>query len=187
MKTKIKIGWGIAVFALFIILGGYRIIDLSIALPWIFAVFLHEMGHILAARLCGAKIFSLTLDVTGAKMTLYGKLLSYKEEMLIAAAGPCANLISSALLFPFFENFSAFSLMLSFLNLLPIAGLDGYRILSSLVSLRMGCEKTHTVMKTVSFFAIFFLWLISVYLLLRFGSGLTAFILSCSLFLSLLV
>lgn len=187
MKTKIRIGWGVAVFALFILLGGYRIIDLSVALPWIFAVFLHEMGHFLVAKIRCAGISCLTLDVTGAKMTLCGRLLSYKDEILIAVAGPLVNIITFAVTFGFLEEFSAFSLMLGLLNLFPISGFDGYRILFSVIALRGGEEKADFVMKMISFCAIISLWLISVYLLLRFGAGFSAFILSCSLFSSLLV
>ncbi len=187
MKTKIKIGWGVAVFALLILLGGYRIIDLSVAISWFFAVFLHEMGHLFAASICGARIRLLTLDVTGAKMTLCGKLLSYKEEMLIAAAGPCVNLISSGLIFPYFGDFASFSMMLGILNLFPILSFDGYRILFSLIALCSGSEKANSVMKILSFCAVIFLWLLSVYLLLRFSAGFSAFILACSLFSSLLV
>lgn len=187
MKTKIKIGRGIAVFSFFIILGGYRIIDRSVAISWLFAVFFHEMGHIISAILCGARIRSLTFDVAGAKMALCGKLLSYKEEMLIAMSGPSVNLIMSGLIFPFWEEFSSFSMMLGLLNLFPISGFDGYRILSALISLLTGDEKSVSIMKTLSFCATIVLWLLSVYLLLRYGAGFSAFILSCSLFSALFV
>lgn len=187
MKPRIKVGFGIFVFAVFVLLGGYRIIDITVALPWIFAVLLHELGHLAAARLCGARVSGLTLDVTGAKMILCGKLLSYRDEILIALAGPTVNIVTFAVTFCFTENFSSFSLMLGLLNLFPISGFDGYRILSSFIKLREGVEKAERVMRTMSFCAVFLLWLISVYLLLRFGSGFSAFILSCSLFSSLIV
>ncbi len=187
MKTKIRIGWGVLVFAVFILLCGHRIIDLSVAISWISSVLLHEMGHLFAAKLCGASIKRLTFDVTGAKMTLCGKLLSYKEEMLIAAAGPCVNLISSGLFFPFLGEFSSFSMMLGLLNLLPISGFDGYRILFSLISLRGGHEKSYAIMKNISFCTVIFLWLVSAYLVIRFGAGFSAFILSCSLFSAIIV
>ena len=187
MKTKIKIGRGVTVFIIFILLGGYRIVDMSVAIPWLLAVFLHEMGHFLVAKICGAGIKCLTLDVTGAKMTLCGRLLSYREEILIAAAGPLVNIITFAVTLTSFEEFSAFSLMLGILNLLPISGFDGYRILYSFMSLRSGEEKANRITKALSFFAVIFLWLFSVYLLLRFGAGFSVFIFSCSLFLSLFV
>ena len=187
MIGKLKIGFGIWLFLIFILLGGYRIIDLSVALSWVFAVFLHEMGHLFAARLCGADIKSFTLDVVGAKMTLCGKLLSYKEEILIAAAGPLTNLITAGLLSSFLGEFASFSMMLAILNLFPVFGFDGYRILFSFISLFFGDEIAASLMKKLSFLAIIIIWLLAVYLLLRFGAGFSAFILACSLFSSAIV
>lgn len=182
MKTKVRIGGGIAVFAVFILLGGYRFIDLSVAVPWFLSVLLHETGHFFAAKICGAKVNSITLDVIGARMSLAGKMLSYGDEIFIAASGPCVNLVTAGLFFPYFRELSAFSLMLGLLNLMPAPGFDGYRIIHSAFSIFGGQSFAEKAMKIISFSSVAFLWLLSVYILLRFRSGFSMFLLSCALF-----
>lgn len=60
------------------------------------AAALHESGHLLAGCLLHACPASLTVGAFGARIGLEGRLLSYREEAIIAAAGPAANLISAA-------------------------------------------------------------------------------------------
>ncbi len=187
MKTKVRIGGGIIIFAVFLLLGGYRYIDIGVVFPWLLAALTHEIGHYFAARLCGVKIERMTFDVIGARMSLSGKLISYVDEAVIAFAGPAVNFALAGLFFSLLPDFAEFSLMLGSLNLFPVSGFDGYRILFSVIALLKGYVAAEKVMRALSFCAVIFLWLISVYLLLRFGSGFSAFILSCSLLSGLLI
>ena len=187
MKTRFKIGGGIIIFAAFVLLGGHKYIDFSICLPWLFGAFAHEMGHFFAARLCGAKIDRMTIDVIGATMSISGKMISYGEEIFIAAAGPCVNIILAGLLFPFLGEFSVLSVMLGLLNLIPAPGFDGYRILHSAIEFCFGELRAEKVMRFFAFFAVFFMWLMAVYALLRYRASFSLFILSCALFARLFV
>lgn len=186
MKPKIRIGGGMIVFAVFILLGGYRYMDIRTVLPWLFAALTHETGHYLAAHLCGAKIEKMTLDVIGARMSLAGKLISYGEETIISVAGPAVNIAFALLSFPHLPSFAEFSLMLGILNLIPAPGFDGYRILCSVLSGIFGADISEKVMKWLSFFAVLFLWLTAVYTLLRYRAGFSLFLLSCALFVGFL-
>ena len=182
MKTKIKIGGGVIVFAVFLLLGGYRYIDIGVVFPWLLAAVTHELGHYFAACLCGVKIEKMTFDVIGARMSLSGKLISYVDEAFIACAGPAVNFALAGLFFPLFSDFAEFSLMLGMLNLIPAPSFDGYRILYSLLARYIGTFRGENVMKMLSFFAVFSLWLIAVYALLRYRASFSLFIISCALF-----
>lgn len=52
------------------------------------AAALHESGHLLAGCLLHACPASLTVGAFGARIGLEGRLLSYREEAIIAAARP---------------------------------------------------------------------------------------------------
>ena len=93
MKTRFRVGLGIWIFLIFLLLGGRRFIDVYSFIYWLLAVLCHELGHFIAAKCCGARIDAFTLDVIGAKMKLGGELLSYNKELVIAAAGPCVNIL----------------------------------------------------------------------------------------------
>lgn len=178
MKFKIKIGAGIIVFAFFLLIGGSRYIQIDTLIPWFMAVFTHELGHLAVAFLCGAKIKSMTFDVFGARIALSGELLSYNKEIAIAAAGPGVNFILGGILFEVFPNFSQFSFLLGFLNLMPIITFDGYRILYSLAVVFIGIEKTEKCMRFFSICSIITIWFFSVYMLLRYKASFSLFLLS---------
>ncbi len=157
-------------------------------LSLLLGVLLHECGHLLAARILHIPMKELRLDLFGARLSVKGQLVGYFEEWMLAAAGPLASLFFAALavLFwdasSFFQSFSAISLILGLVNLLPIASFDGGRMLSVLLALRFGDRVCRNVQKITSFLFLFFLFSISVYLLLRAGGGLSLFCFSMSLF-----
>ena len=64
------------------------------------AMLLHELGHILAARMLHIKIKRLSFDVFGAKITTNG-VYSYGKEAWLALGGPVFSLLLSLCLFPF--------------------------------------------------------------------------------------
>ena len=181
MKGKIKIGAGVWLFSAFLIFGGYRYINIQSLIPFLIAVICHEAGHFFAALICGARLERLTIDIIGAKMSLCGKLLSYKEEFIIALFGPLVNLIIFALAYPLWKELSGFSLVLGILNLIPAPGFDGGRMLYSVTASRFGCGIADKTSRFFSFAAVLFIWLIGSYLLLRFSSGISVFILSFAL------
>ena len=67
------------------------------------------------------------------------------------------------------------------MNLLPVASLDGGRILSCLLSLTLGADAARRVLRLLSLFLLSLLWLLSVYALLRAGQFLSLFVFSFSL------
>ena len=162
-----------------------------IAAVIIAAAVLHELGHAAAAWGWGVPIKTLRLDLFGARMEL-GGMLSYGDELAVAAGGPLVNLLSAALVLPLCTGgdfgggvglFCAASLCLGVLNLMPVQSLDGGRMLNALLSLWLGAEVGEGVVKLTTGLFLGGLWLLSVYALLRAGHMLTLFVFTlCLLF-----
>ena len=100
----------------------------------------HEVGHILFSTLAGRGDISMPrATLLGLKIDT-GRLLSYKEEIIIALGGPTINLLLFALLIPFFSiseylfTFGIINLFTALTNMLPIRGYDGDRIIRSTLS-----------------------------------------------------
>ena len=115
------------------------------------SVFLHEMGHTIAALLLGKKIVSVKIVPTGINIALSAPS-SYAEEFCIAAAGPLMNVLYAwAAIFmpyPFGATVRAISLFLCVFNLLPIFGVDAARGFSCFCNL----------------FFLTILWIVSLYI-----------------------
>lgn len=151
------------------------------------AAFLHECGHLLAARLLKIPLGELRLDFLGARMEVSGRMMSYGEEWLLSAAGPITSLLLAALgalLWNVSEHaqiFSCASLVLGLLNLLPIRTFDGGRMMEcALLRFADPCV-VRVIMRACSFLFLFLLWAIAVYFLLRAGDGLSLLCFSMSL------
>ncbi|MDU0329733.1 M50 family metallopeptidase [Paenibacillus sp. 3LSP] len=111
-------------------------------------VFVHEMGHVFAARMYDIKVLSVQMLPFGgvAVMEDSGNLTAGRE-IVIALAGPLQNLmlISASLLLhaigiwdgPFLSYFIQSNLLIALFNLLPILPLDGGKISQALCSLVM--------------------------------------------------
>ena len=102
------------------------------------AALLHETGHLFAFLVCGERLPAFSARAFGFLMTPRGPSLSYGRELFIAAAGPLFNLLAALSLIPALRAghspdasfcFFALNLLTAALNLLPIAGFDGGRVL----------------------------------------------------------
>ena len=155
------------------------------------AALLHELGHVAAAWGWSVPIRRLKLDLFGARMEL-GGLTAYSAELAVAAGGPLVSFTAAALARPLgycFESaalFSAVSFGLGLINLLPVRGLDGGRMLCCGLSLLLGERAADLTLRFTTGLALGSLWLLSVYCLLRLGETLTLFTFSLCLLLRLL-
>lgn len=167
------------------------------------AVLLHEGGHILMAAVCGVGLSGLRLDLYGARLGLSG-LISYRQELWVALGGPLANLLTVLLLLPLWRSVGCpvyeggvlphgatgflsillpASAGLCAVNLLPVATLDGGRILSCLLAQWVGEGVARTAGQVCTAVCAGGLWLLSAYALLRAGQQLSLFVFSFTLLL----
>lgn len=183
MKTKYKIKVGF--FAVIMLL------TLIITSPEYFpalvcSVTVHELGHILAAKIKGIKLSKLKLGILGASLFPKDQLFSYGNEIFLCLGGPLMNFISVAVCIVLKLSSSSFFLMSSLalgtLNMLPIHGFDGGRILSAFLHMRLSFQRAEQIAKIVSFVFLFSLWCLSVYFLLRRTATLSLFVFSASVF-----
>jgi Zn-dependent protease len=156
-------------------------------IPCTIAIVIHELGHILISVFLKIKIKCIRTSILGARLEMEGDI-SYLDEMLIAFAGPFFGFCAFLFTIYFAHNsqevmtFSIISLSLSMFNLFPIDTLDGGRILKCLIFYHFSIHKAERIMQIISFFTLFFFWLISVYIMIKFSSGLSTFVFCAILF-----
>ena len=157
------------------------------------AATIHELGHIVFARISNIKIERIEINLFGALIGIRAVGCTYKKEAMLAAAGPIANVIFSILAFPLIHQISGearnsillfivSSLLFAFINLLPAESFDGGRILNCCLLSFCSPNTASKIMEWISLLCIFLLWSISVYFILKTGSYLSLFIFSGSLF-----
>ena len=140
------------------------------------SVFLHELGHTVAALLLHKRIKGIKVMPTGINIAL-SVPSSYAEEFCIAAAGPLMNFLYAfaAVLLPYGTDAAVrqLSLLLGILNLLPLAPLDGGRMLSALIAPLFGAETARTVSALCSLLLLSLLWMLSLYIFFYSGVNFT--------------
>ncbi len=109
----------------------------ELLLCYVPAVLLHEWAHILAATALGMTITELELLPFGCAARLQCFAMSRAKEMVVAAAGPAANMLFACAVFAvnryaipiaIADKLIASNLALASINLLPALPLDGGRI-----------------------------------------------------------
>ena len=161
---------------------------MDIALPFILAAAIHEFGHLAAAMVLGIRLRSLEIGPLGATIRVCEGLISYKKEWLLCFSGPLFNLVSAAMvafLIPqneFSRLFCPISMIIALLNLLPLRGFDGGRMLGAAVGYVAGPRVAARALSYLSLITVIGLWIFSVYLLLRFGASLSLFVFTVTVF-----
>lgn len=129
-----KVSWLFIGFFLFLLALG----AVGEAVSLLLALAIHELGHIIVARVMGFKVEKLEILPLGGYMYL-DQLMEFQPlaEERIALAGPLANLFAAACVMaalghpqqdPFVGNFLRANFTLMAFNLLPALPLDGGRI-----------------------------------------------------------
>lgn len=112
----------------------FHLLSGSVAAVCFFAsLFAHELGHILTARAAGVRISALGLCIKGAYLRRE-KAQDPVLELCISAAGPLVNLLLAFCLWnshPVMRWLAQINLALFVINMLPIGGSDGQRILKT--------------------------------------------------------
>lgn len=98
--------------------------------PFIVAIVIHEVAHLLAIFACGYGIKSVNCTYSGIKISIQCENSTLFKEILISLSGSIIGLLFASFFAAcgmrdyFYTNF-----ILSVFNLLPITGLDGGKVI----------------------------------------------------------
>ena len=128
------------------------------ALGWCIAVFVHELGHYIALRLCRVPICLIEITPFGIRM--HTGQMSGGETLLCALAGPLFGLLLLGL-----SSYMPYTALCAFLqslfNLLPIYPMDGGRALRAILGIfRAGEGVFNAVERILLFFTVWVLTLV---------------------------
>ncbi len=158
-------------------------------LPTLFAVIVHEAAHLFVMWVQDSAPLSIRLIPASVQIN---KRFSFspKNDVLIAVAGPAANLIlSSCLYFNYaaFGNltvlyYSLLNLIIGCFNLLPVRGLDGGTILYTLICKFWGEDKAALIMRLITLILAVVVIFVAVTLAFRHKFNISFFIVAIYLF-----
>ncbi len=169
------IHWTFSILIAFIIFSSYRAGHDAERIGWMIlfvlsifvTVFLHELGHALAAKKYGIKTKDITILPIGGLARLEKIPEKPSEELVVAIAGPAVNIAIAGItaLFitipaadeltlqltggvnssNFFLNFFIVNIFLAVFNLIPAFPMDGGRILRALLAMKMQRHTATTI------------------------------------------
>ncbi len=131
----------------------------GVILPLLFAVFMHEIGHLFMMWLRGAAPKKIKLIPASVQITK-SLTSSYKTDIIISLSGPIVNILLFGI---FYYNYlcygylatlyiSILNLIIGIFNLLPVKGLDGGSILYAVIGKYFGVNKAELVLNIISVF-----------------------------------
>ena len=147
---------------------------------------IHELGHLAAIYLCGGRLQGIYFKPFGVHICTQGTALcSYYKDLLIYSAGPAANLAAGCIAYyamaggrglGYLSYFCGVNLVLFTINLIPVAMLDGGKIIRSLLLLYCDYEQGEILSQFISIFSTMFLLVcgILVFMVTRYNISLLA-------------
>lgn len=133
----------------------------DIVLYYIPTVLIHEWAHVIFASALGMTVNEMELFPFGCAAKLQCFAVSRAKEIVVAAAGPAANMLAACAVF-FIDKYAtpiaiadkliASNLALAAVNLLPALPLDGGRIVRALFASFMGYKRATRLMAVAGIF-----------------------------------
>ena len=143
----------------------------GLIIPTLFAVFIHESGHLLAMWAADCQPKAVRLIPTSVQI-IRGFSTKKYGEAAIAFCGPAANLVLFGVLYANYNifgseislNFAILNLVIAVFNLLPVSGLDGGTILTLFIARFTNVYKAESIVRIVTVVFAVVAFLLGVYL-----------------------
>ncbi len=166
----------------------------GLALPTLFAVFVHEIGHLCAMWLLKSNPKSIRLIPASVQITR-SICTDYKNDIIIALSGPIINLLFFATLYInyiAFKNevslyYALINLIICIFNLMPVTGLDGGTVLFSLIAKKWDINRARLTLNLITLIMATAVLFLAVTCALRGKINVSAFIISIYLFISVII
>lgn len=143
----------------------------GLVIPTLFAVFIHESGHLLAmwAADCQPKQIRL---IPASVQIVRGFSPKRCGEIAVTVCGPAANLVIFGVLFAnyfIFKSeqsltFAILNLVIAVFNLMPVSGLDGGTLLAAAIARFTDIYKAERIVRIITAVFAFVAFLLGVYL-----------------------
>ncbi len=151
----------VKIHPLFIVLGVLYAFTGKIGLFLICTVsaLLHEFGHSVVAGSMGYALNKITLTPFGAVASGNVDGLKKADELKIALAGPFVNVTMGIfcvalwwcfpIVYAFTDVIAEANFTMAIINLIPVYPLDGGRVVSAILSMYFGVDKSHCICKVL--------------------------------------
>lgn len=157
----------------------------GLIIPTLFAVFVHEMGHLIVMWAMDCQPKSIRLIPTSVQI-IRGFSPKKHGEVAIAACGPAANLVVFISLFANYKifesdqslNFALLNFVIAIFNLLPVSGLDGGTLLTIFLAKFTDLYKAEGIIRIITIIFAFIVFLFGVYLWVSGTVNISVFIVS---------
>lgn len=136
---------------------------------WMFAVFIHELGHYLAVVFCRRNILSVRIGLTGVLME--SDILKPMESVLCSLAGPMASAVL-VLFHGCFPRLAICGFFQAIYNLLPLTQLDGGQVLKTIASCVFGEMCAIKIISVIEWLLLSALFVLCFYMTVVFNVGL---------------
>lgn len=155
----------ISIFAL-LVLVAFLVADFSVYMALLMlAALIHEVCHVVALHICGGIIDGIFLYPFGAEIRTAG-LMSYRGDFAVALSGPLGNIVAfcTSLIFDGEQAtfFAAANLALAVINLIPAKGLDGAKLLDSVLFCGLSDELAQRISHIAGMVGIVLLCILSI-------------------------
>ncbi len=143
----------------------------GLVVPTLFAVLIHETGHLFAMWVADCQPRAIRLIPTSVQI-VRGFSSKRGGEVGITLCGPAANVAVFLSLFINYKmfgshqslKFAVLNLVIALFNLLPVSGLDGGMLLESIISRYTDIYKAESIVRIITAVFAFFAFLLGVYL-----------------------
>ena len=163
----------------------------GMAFPTLFAIFMHEVGHLFCMWITdsapkGIRLIPASVQI---RSSFSG---GYKKDIAVALCGPAVNFLFFGVLYfnyAAFGNktvliFSLLNLIIGVFNMMPVIGLDGGTVLYSLLAKNLDLNRACLIMRLITFLIAAAIFVFGLIMALKGKLNISVFIIAIYLFIT---